>query len=118
MATKLEELGDQYRKDNIIKNTYQNTDSNGYNENHPNAKSDGDNKGKGTGGNSDSLNTINGGDDVDINGNPSIPGTGRNALIARNEGNYPENGEFNAVKPNGYGPDKPYYPNYITGQGQ
>jgi len=49
MASKLEELGNQYRKDNIIKNTYQNGEGNQYNAKHKNALSDGDNKGKGTG---------------------------------------------------------------------
>ena len=45
---------------------------------------------------------------------------GRNpvALIAKNEGKYPQNGNNNPVGPNGYGPDKPYYPGYITSQGQ
>ena len=49
MASKLEELGKQFRTDNIIKNTYQNGEGNQYGAKHPNAKSDGDNKGKGTG---------------------------------------------------------------------
>jgi len=47
MASKLEELGNQYRKDNIIKNTYQNAEGNEYSAKHKNALSDGDNKGKG-----------------------------------------------------------------------
>ena len=49
MASKLEELGKQFRTDNIIKNTYQNGEGNEYGAKHPNAKADGDNKGKGTG---------------------------------------------------------------------
>ena len=55
--------------------------------------------------------TTSGGSDVDINGNPSEPGTGRNALIARNEGKY-----GSQTGPNGYGPNKPYYPNYISSE--
>ena len=111
--TKLEELGDVYRVDNVIKNTYIDSDGKRYKETHPNALSDGDNKGKGTGGNSDQLNTGSGGGDWDINGNPSEPGTGRNALIARNEANY-----GSTTGPNGFGPNKPYYPNYIVDSGQ
>ena len=111
--TKLEELGDVYRVDNVIKNTYLDSDGKRYKETHPNALSDGDNKGKGTGGNSDQLNTSSGGGDWDINGNPSEPGTGRNALIARNEANY-----GSTTGPNGFGPSKPYYPNYIIDSGQ
>jgi hypothetical protein len=107
--TKLEELGDIYRVENVIKNTYLDSDGKKYGETHPNALSDGDNKGKGTGGNADQLNTNSGGGDWDINGNPTEPGTGRNALIARNEGNY-----GSTTGPNGFGPNKPYYPNYIV----
>jgi len=111
MATKLEELGDIYRTENIIKNTYQNAEGNEYNENHPNALSDGDNKGKGIGGNSDQLNTNTGGSDIDINGNPTEPGTGRNALMSKNSAKYKAE-----LGPNGFGPDKPYYPDYIMGE--
>ena len=110
MPTKLEELGEKYRTDNIIKNTYQNAEGNEYRDTHPNALSDGDNKGKGTGGNSDSLNTSSGGGDMDINGNPSEPGTGRIALMIKNSGKYDI-----GTGPKGYGPDKPYYPGYILG---
>ena len=116
MSTKLEELGEEYRKQNIVKNPYQ--EENQYGDTHPNALSDGDVKGRGTNGTSDALNSIAGGTDIDINGNPSVPGSGRNALIAKNEGKYPQNGNNNPVGPNGYGPDKPYYPGYITSQGQ
>ena len=70
---------------------------------HPNALSDGDNKGRGTGGNSDQLNTVNGGNDIDINGNPDYPGSGRNQLIARNESKYDT-----TLGPKGYGPNKTY----------
>ncbi len=111
--TKLEELGDIYRVDNVIKNTYLDSTGKRYKETHPNALADGDNKGKGTGGNADQLNTSSGGGDWDINGNPSEPGTGRNALIAKNEANY-----GSITGPNGFGPSKPYYPNYIIDNGQ
>ena len=82
--SRLEELGDEYRKDNLIKNTYQNNESKKYGATHPNATSDGDNKGKGTG---RFLDTYNGGSDVDINGNPSDPGSGRIKNIAKNQYN-------------------------------
>ena len=111
--TKLEELADTYRVDNVIKNTYLDSDGKRYKGTHPNALSDGDNKGKGTGGNADQLNTTSGGGDWDINGNPAEPGTGRNALIARNESKY-----GSTTGPNGFGPSKPYYPNYIIDNGQ
>ena len=111
MPTKLEELGDEYRKENLRRNEYQDSEGKKYGEGHPNATSDGDNKGKGAGGNSDLINTTEGGSDVDINGNPSEPGTGRNALIARNEGKY-----GSTTGPNGYGPNKPYYPDYIANE--
>ena len=65
MASKLEELGKQFRIDNTKGNTYQNTESGGYGATHPNALSDGDSKGKGTGVNYD---TYNGGSDIDVNG--------------------------------------------------
>ena len=53
MPTKLEELGDEYRKENLRRNEYQDSDGKRYDEGHPNAKGDGDSKGKGMGGNSD-----------------------------------------------------------------
>jgi len=111
MPTKLEELGDEYRKDNLRRNEYQDSDGKRYDEGHPNAKGDGDSKGKGMGGNSDLINTTSGGSDIDVNGNPSEPGTGRNALIARNESKY-----GSQTGPNGYGPNKPYYPDYIANE--
>jgi len=102
MATKLEELADQYRVDNIIKNHYQNGDGKEYGATHKNAISDGDSKGKGAGdgSNSDSLNTSNAGSIEDIET--------RNELIAKNEGKYDA-----TIGPNGFGPSKPYYPDYI-----
>jgi hypothetical protein len=100
MASKLEELGKQFRIDNTKGNTYQNEESKKYSSTHPNALSDGDVKGKGSG---DELDTYNGGSDIDINGNPNYPGSGRKQLIARNEAKVAgPNG------PNGYGPNKPY----------
>ncbi|NIP30005.1 MAG: hypothetical protein GTO02_07285, partial [Candidatus Dadabacteria bacterium] len=59
--TKLEELGDQFRVENVIKNIYLDSDGKKYGATHPNALSDGDQKGKGTAGNADSLNSLNGG---------------------------------------------------------
>ena len=48
MPTKLEELGEEFRKQNIVKNEYQKEKQ--YHDTHPNAIGDGDNKGKGAGG--------------------------------------------------------------------
>ena len=108
MSTKLEELGEEFRKQNIVKNTYQ--EEKQYSGIHPNAISDGDNKGKGAGdgSNAESINTTNAGSDIDINGNPEMPGSGRLPAIARNEAKYDA-----SEGPNGYGPSKPYYPGYI-----
>ena len=82
MASKLEELGNQYRKDNIIKNTYQNSEGNEYNAKHKNALSDGDNKGKGTG---VFLDTYNGGGVEDELGASNEPGSGRVGNIVKNQ---------------------------------
>jgi len=112
MPTKLEELGEEFRKENIIKNAYQNSDGKGYGPTHPNALSDGDNKGKGTSSTSDSIDTVNGGGDMDINGNPEVPKSGRNALVGMNES------QSGIVGPNGFGPAKPYYPDYIISADQ
>ncbi len=79
--SKLEELGDEYRKQNLIKNEYQKSESGKYSVTHPNAISDGDNKGKGT---STVGDTNNGGSDIDINGNPEIPKSGRNQQLSMN----------------------------------
>ena len=38
---------DKFRKQNLVKNIYPTTDSEGYSPSHPNAMSDGDEKGKG-----------------------------------------------------------------------
>lgn len=103
--TKLMELGDQFRVDNVIKNSYLDSDGKRYGATHPNALSNGDEKGKGTSSNADSLNTINGGSSVDI--------STREDLIARNESKY-----GSTTGPNGYGPSKPYFPNYILNNGQ
>ncbi len=100
MASKLEQLGNQYRKDNIIKNTYQNAEGNEYNAKHKNALSDGDNKGKGTG---VFLDTYNGGGVNDELGAPSEPGSGRKGNIVKNQ----------------YSADKPYsHPNTEDNNGQ
>ena len=88
MASKLEELGSEFRKKNIVKNTYQNAQGNEYGSKHPNAQSDGDSKGKGTG---NFLDTYNGGSTLDELGSPEDPGSGRIANIAKNQ--------FSAEKP-------------------
>lgn len=82
MSSKLEDLGKQFRKDNIIKNTYQNGEGNAYGSKHPNAKSDGNSKGKGTG---TSLDTYNGGSINDELGTANEPGSGRIANISKNQ---------------------------------
>lgn len=43
--SRLEEAGEAYRKEQITKNSYDANET--YNSGHPNAQSDGDNKGKG-----------------------------------------------------------------------
>ena len=88
MASKLEELGNEFRKKNIVKNTYQNAQGNEYGTKHPNAKSDGDSKGKGTG---NFLDTYNGGSTLDELGSAEDPGSGRIGNIAKNK--------FSAEKP-------------------
>ena len=45
---KLTELGEKFRKQNLVKNLYPVSDSDGYSPNHPNAMSDGDDKGRGS----------------------------------------------------------------------
>ena len=82
MASKLEELGDIFRKENIIKNTYQNAEGNAYGQKHSNALSDGDNKGKGTG---IFLDTYNGGGADDIIGASNEPGSGRINNLIKNQ---------------------------------
>ena len=102
MPTKIEELGDEFRKDNIVKNYYQDSDGKQYSATHKNAIGDGDaaGKGSGDGSNADNINTTTGGnvDDAQI----------RDELVAKNEGKYDAK-----EGPGGFGPDKPYYPNYI-----
>jgi hypothetical protein len=72
--SRLEEDGDIYRVQNIIKNQYQSSDGKKYGETHPNALSDGDKKGMGTG---VFLDTTEGGNQTDVLGDPSIPNSGR-----------------------------------------
>tara|TARA_R110002110_G_scaffold7833_1_gene39485 strand:- start:558 stop:854 length:297 start_codon:yes stop_codon:yes gene_type:complete len=82
MASKLEELGDIYRKENIVKNTYQNSQGNEYDAKHKNAKSDGDRQGKGTG---TFLDTYNGGSVEDELGASNEPGSGRIGNTVKNQ---------------------------------
>jgi hypothetical protein len=75
MSNKLEQAAIDRRNALIPLNGYNNASaSNEYSATHPNSLSDGDNKGKGTGVFMDSYN---GGDDIDINGNPNYAGSGR-----------------------------------------
>lgn len=85
-SNKLEEAAIQQRSALIPLNGYNNADiSQNYNASHGNALSDGDAKGKGTG---THLDTYNGGSDIDINGDPSIIGSGRikNMVINQYDG--------------------------------
>jgi hypothetical protein len=107
--SKLEQLADQYRVDNLKGNTYQKDEGKKYSPTHPNALTS-EGKGKGTG---EYLDTYNGGSETDIKGNPNISKTGREALIAENEA---KNGAVNG--PNGYGPDKPYRAPDLDGEDQ
>jgi hypothetical protein len=117
MASKLEELGNEFRKLNIIKNDYtQDPADTGseYSATHKNAISDGDVNGKGTNDGGDTINTSNGGGFYDIYGNEKLyPGSGRNALIAKNEAKYD-----NKTGVNGYGPNKPYTHPDMSGPGK
>ena len=84
-SNKLEEAALAQRHALIPMNTYNSSDqSQKYGSGHPNALSDGDNKGKGT---NQYLDTYNGGADNDIHGNPAIIGSGRNQNIASNQYN-------------------------------
>ena len=66
-----------------------------YGATHTNALSDGDNRGRGE------VQSI--GTKIDIDGNPAIPGSGRNPLIAHNQAKY------------GFSKVQPYTPPTITG---
>jgi hypothetical protein len=94
--SKLDLLATEFREILLAKNAFNDADpSNNYSVNHTKALSDSETpiKGKGTG---VYLDTYNGGGDLDINGNPEFPGSGRNAALAMNKGKW------------GYGPDSPY----------
>jgi hypothetical protein len=98
MATKskLDLLSVEFRDKLLAKNAYNNAaPSNNYSGDHTKALSDSVTpvKGKGTG---IFLDTYNGGGDMDINGNPEFPGSGRKAALAMNQGKW------------GYSPDSPY----------
>jgi len=82
-SNKLEQAALAQRASLIPLNTYNSEDqNNNYGAGHPNALSDGDNKGKGT---NTYLDTYNGGADFDVNGNPAIAGSGRLQNIAVNQ---------------------------------
>lgn len=96
MSNKLEQAAIAARERLIAKNNYNSVDdANNYSAKHTRAISDTTTPiyGKGTG---IFLDTYNGGGDFDINGNPSIPGTGRLAAFANNSSTW------------GYGPTKYY----------
>ena len=90
-CTKLEEIANQARQQLVQQNIYIDQSGLKYDMTHPNAtQAQGgiddplNYKGKGTGGNFD---TNNGGSIVDINGVPSLVGSGRNAIYTVNEYN-------------------------------
>ena len=80
----LERLGIDARETNIVKNEYQEDDSKQYNDRHTKALSDDKTprNGRGTG---VYLDTYNGGTIDDIEGTPSIPGSGRKKNLAINK---------------------------------
>lgn len=87
MANKLEQAANAAREALIARNTYNGeSNSNGYSGTHTRALSDEltPKAGKGTG---TFLDTYNGGDDIDVNGNPTIPGSGRIKNIIVNQYN-------------------------------
>jgi hypothetical protein len=81
-CTRLEEIANQKRQELLQLNTYSENDF--YSSTHPNATQEiGDNdpknrRGKGTG---ISFDTSGGGSSVDINGDPNISNTGRQAIF-------------------------------------
>jgi hypothetical protein len=88
-CSRLEEIAKATRTDLLVKNIYQDQSGLKYDQTHPNATQamgaidDPVNaKGKGTGG---SFDTNNGGSSVDINGLPSVIGSGRNAIFSVNQ---------------------------------
>jgi hypothetical protein len=107
MSNKLEQAAIAARDRLVAKNNYNSSDdANNYGATHSRALSDLQTPmyGKGTG---IFLDTYNGGGDFDINGNPSIAGTGRIAAFANNSSTW------------GYGPSKYYVaPDTSLNQGQ
>jgi hypothetical protein len=100
MASKLEELAKDIRKDNIKGNTYQNVEGKNYGGTHKNALGDGDVKGKGTG---TFLDTYNGGglhDEIGV-------------------ADQADSGRKNNIKKNTYNADKQYtHPDSDGNEGQ
>ncbi len=85
--SELEKIAILARKDNLVKNSYNNDAvANNYGATHTRAVSDTTTpiQGKGTG---VFLDVYNGGGDLDINGDPSIPGSGRKKNVGVNEYN-------------------------------
>lgn len=84
MASRLEELAKQAREELIKKNNFNHqSDDNKYSAGHTRAVSDQKtpNRGKGT---NNFLDTENGGNDFDINGNPNKAGSGRAGNVGFN----------------------------------
>lgn len=90
-CSRLEEIAKSTRESLLVKNIYQDAANFQYGLTHPNAtrqKGGIDDplniKGKGTG---ILFDTNNGGSDIDINGLPSVNGSGRNAIYSVNQYN-------------------------------
>lgn len=109
MADKLTEISKEQRAKIMPRNAYNNeSDSNNYTAKHTRATSDQETpeRGRGTDGYLDTPN-YEAGTQTDINGNPNIQGSGRNAAIANNASTW------------GYGPDSPYQtPDISENEGQ
>lgn len=85
--SKLEKIAIEKRNELVAKNVYNyESDDNKYSAMHTRAKSDTETPlhGKGTG---VFMDTTAGGDDIDVNGNPQVPGSGRIKNVATNQYN-------------------------------
>lgn len=94
-SNKLEQAAIDRRNMLIASNAYNSaTDANKYSATHTKALSDQETpvKGKGTG---VFLDTYNGGGDLDINGNPTNPGSGRKSAMANNGSTWGYNNQPN-----------------------
>lgn len=98
MANKLEEVAQNQRNILIARNVYNTIDEQQYKATHTRALADNETPlhGKGTG---VFLDTYNGGDDIDVNGNPNYIGSGRLQNKAKNIFN--ENNPYKAPDTSG-----------------